>query len=446
MFSSTCSGEMNRKTNESACRGGEPSTSRPPGSPGSRCDARGVNGQVLRWMMTFGFALAMGADPARAADPFEAQRHRMVDELVTDEGLTNARVIEVLRRVPRHAFVSGRSRALAYFDMALPIGQGQTISPPSLVAYMTEQLDPQPADRVLEVGTGSGYQAAVLSLLVRDVFTIEIVPAIARRARSALARLGFANVHARVGDGYQGWAEHAPFDKIIVSCSPSEVPPPLIEQLRDGGRLIVPLGETYQQTLWVFAKKDGQLVREAKVPTVFVPMTGMAQAARAAAANPFEPRLVNASFEAVDPETGRASGWYHQRQMAVETATDAPDGTRYATFRNTTAGRRAQAAQAFPVDGRHTRALLVSGMVRGARIEPGPGKYAVASLVVAFYSAERETLGQVAVGGWRGDLGWTPVRSRIEVPATAREAILGLGLYGATGTLSFDRLAVEPAR
>ncbi len=164
--------------------------------------------------------------------------------------------------------------------MALPIGNGQSISPPLVVANMTEQLDPQPADRVLEIGTGSGYQAAVLSPLVRDVYTIEIQEALGKRADALLQRLGYKNVHRRIGDGYQGWPEAAPFDKIIVTCSPEQVPPALVEQLREGGRLIVPVGERFQQNLYLFRKTDGKLVGQALEPTMFVPMTGNAERQR----------------------------------------------------------------------------------------------------------------------------------------------------------------------
>ena len=164
--------------------------------------------------------------------------------------------------------------------MALPIGHGQTISPPFIVAYMTEQLDPQPTDKVLEIGTGSGYQAAVLSGLVKEVYTIEIVDALGRRAAADLKRLKYANVHAKVGDGYQGWPEHAPFDKIIVTCSPENVPPALTEQLKEGGRMIVPVGQRYQQVFHLLKKIDGKLVTEALRPTLFVPMTGEAEQRR----------------------------------------------------------------------------------------------------------------------------------------------------------------------
>ncbi len=189
------------------------------------------------------------------ADDTKADLARMVQTEVVGAGIKDPRVIEAMGATPRQEFVPPAQRAWAYDDMALPIGEGQSISPPFVVAYMTEQLDPQPTDRVLEIGTGSGYQAAVLSHLVRDVYTIEIQEPLGRRADAVLKQLGYANVHRRIGDGYQGWPEAAPFDKIIVTCSPEKVPQPLVDQLREGGRLIVPVGDAFSRTYISFARK-----------------------------------------------------------------------------------------------------------------------------------------------------------------------------------------------
>ena len=204
----------------------------------------------------------------------------MVDREIVDAGVKNPRVIEAMRSTPRHEFVTINERKNAYLDMALPIGEGQTISPPFIVAYMTEAIDPQPEDKVLEIGTGSGYQAAVLSPLVREVYTIEIVEPLGRKAAKVLERLHYDNVHVKIGDGYQGWPEHAPFDKIIVTCSPENVPPALAEQLKEGGRMVIPMGERYQQTLYLLKKINGKLETEALKPTLFVPMTGKAESQR----------------------------------------------------------------------------------------------------------------------------------------------------------------------
>ena len=204
---------------------------------------------------------------------------RMIQEQLRAPGrdLTNALVLAALGKVPRHEFVPEGYRDLAYEDRPLPIGYGQTISQPYIVAFMTEKLDPQPTDRVLEIGTGSGYQAAVLAELVAKVYSIEIVEPLAQRARADLQRLGCTNVLVRAGDGYQGWPDAAPFDAIIVTCAPDKVPQPLIEQLKDGGRLIIPIGEIWDQKLVLLHKRGQRLEQAAVLPVRFVPMTGEAQ-------------------------------------------------------------------------------------------------------------------------------------------------------------------------
>jgi protein-L-isoaspartate(D-aspartate) O-methyltransferase len=209
------------------------------------------------------------------AHDFTAERKRMVQEQIAapERGITNRQVLNAMATVPRHEFVPENVRRHAYADQALPIGHGQTISQPYIVAFMTEQLDPRPADRVLEIGTGSGYQAAVLSPLVADVYTIEIVEPLARRAEADLKRLGYKNVKVRAGDGYKGWVEAAPFDAIIVTCAPDHVPQPLVDQLKEGGRMVIPVGEWYDQKLYLLRKKGNRVERHAVLPVRFVPMT-----------------------------------------------------------------------------------------------------------------------------------------------------------------------------
>jgi protein-L-isoaspartate(D-aspartate) O-methyltransferase len=216
---------------------------------------------------------------AGAEDPFALARQRMVTEQLAAPGygITNARVLAAMGKVPRHEFVPESERSRAYEDGPLPIGHGQTISQPYIVAFMTEQLEPKPADRVLEIGTGSGYQAAVLAELTAQVYTIEIIEDLANRAAADLKRLGYTNVHVRAGDGYKGWPEAAPFDAIIVTCAPEQVPQPLIDQLKDGGRMIVPVGPLWDQNLVLLRKHDGKLDQRAVLPVRFVPMTGQAQ-------------------------------------------------------------------------------------------------------------------------------------------------------------------------
>jgi len=200
----------------------------------------------------------------------------MLEEQLLRPGrnITDPRVLAAMRRVPRHEFVPEPLRPRAYDDAALPIGYGQTISQPYVVAFMTEQLHLQPTDRVLEIGTGSGYQAAVLAGLVAEVFTMEIIEPLARRAGLALLRLGCANVRVRTGDGHRGWPEAAPFDAIIVTCAPELVPSPLVTQLKEGGRMIIPVGPLEQQELVLLRKQGGALEQREVLSVRFVPMTG----------------------------------------------------------------------------------------------------------------------------------------------------------------------------
>jgi protein-L-isoaspartate(D-aspartate) O-methyltransferase len=230
-----------------------------------------------------GIAAAMAASPidddrAGAAQSREArQRQQMVQEQIRARGVTVPRVLAAMQEVPRHLFVPESERAQAYEDHPLPIGAGQTISQPYIVALMTALLDLKPQARVLEIGTGSGYQAAVLSRLAGEVYTVEIVPQLAERARDTLTRLGYGNVHVRVGDGYRGWPEAAPFDGILLTAAPSAVPPPLLAQLKPGGRLVLPIGGFDQDLVVMTKRADGSIQQDKVLPVRFVPMTGEAQ-------------------------------------------------------------------------------------------------------------------------------------------------------------------------
>ncbi|HEY4310792.1 MAG TPA: protein-L-isoaspartate(D-aspartate) O-methyltransferase [Pirellulales bacterium] len=368
---------------------------------------------------------------------------RMVDEEVLGAGITNARVVQAMRITPRQEFVPLAERPNAFFDMALPIGCGQSISPPFVVATMTEHLDPQPTDTVLEIGTGSGYQAAVLSSLVRDVYTIEIQEPLGKRADEVFRRLGYKNVHCRVGDGYQGWPDAAPFDKIIVTCSPEKVPQPLVDQLREGGRLIVPVGERFQQTLYLFRKVDGKLVGQALEPTMFVPMTGTAERNRLIKPDSIHPTLVGGGFEKESPETHVPEGWYYLRHAKLESDSTAPEGKQVITFTNDTPGRSARALQALAVDGRVVSSLELSLWVRGREIQPGHAEYERPRLVMVFYGEDRRPVGQPAsFGDWMGTFPWREDSDSIAVPRDARMAIIWIGLHGATGEISFDVMAM----
>jgi protein-L-isoaspartate(D-aspartate) O-methyltransferase len=216
-----------------------------------------------------------GQKPTSVSD-LAAKRQQMVQQQLVARGIQDERVLAAMAKVPREEFVPPNSRAESYEDGPLQIGYGQTISQPYIVAFMTEQLHPKGNDRVLEVGTGSGYQAAILAELVAEVYTIEIIEPLAKSAEAALEGLGYKNVHIKAGDGYRGWPEHAPFDAITVTCAPDHAPQPLIDQLKEGGRMIIPVGSFGDQELYLLEKKNGELQRRAVLPVRFVPMTGEA--------------------------------------------------------------------------------------------------------------------------------------------------------------------------
>jgi protein-L-isoaspartate(D-aspartate) O-methyltransferase len=219
------------------------------------------------------WAAACASQPVVPTD-YSAARERMVEELAAPgRGITNRLVLNAMNKVPRHEFVPESLRQFAYSDEPLPIGYGQTISQPFVVAFMTEQLDPKATDRVLEIGTGSGYQAAVLSRLVAEVYTIEIIEPLAKRAEADLKRLGYLNVKVLAGDGYKGWPEYAPFNSIIVTCAPDRVPQPLIDQLEESGRMIIPVGTLWDQELYLLRKHGTTIEQQAVLPVAFVPMT-----------------------------------------------------------------------------------------------------------------------------------------------------------------------------
>jgi protein-L-isoaspartate(D-aspartate) O-methyltransferase len=221
--------------------------------------------------------LAGEAEVAFANDAQVKSREAMVKNQLMAGGISDPNVLEAMKEVPRHEFVPLAMRPFAYADGPLPIGHGQTISQPFIVAYMTQALELTKDDTVLEVGTGSGYQAAILGKMVKEVYTIEIVPPLAESAKEVLDRLGFKNVHVKEGDGYLGWPEKAPFDAIIVTCAPDHVPEPLVSQLKEGGRLVIPVGEKGGiQQLVVLRKKDGKILQQNKLDVRFVPMTGKA--------------------------------------------------------------------------------------------------------------------------------------------------------------------------
>lgn len=209
----------------------------------------------------------------------EDERHELVEKGIKQQGITDPNVLEAMRNVPRHLFVPKPYREHAYLNRPLPIGHDQTISQPYIVAYMTEMLDIEAGDKVLEIGTGSGYQSAVLSELTPRVYTIEIVDPLGKQARERFKKLGYNTIETKIGDGYKGWPEHAPFDAIILTAAPEEIPDPLIEQLKPGGVLVGPVGSTDEAQFLtrVTKSEDGEIESRRKIPVRFVPMTGESQ-------------------------------------------------------------------------------------------------------------------------------------------------------------------------
>lgn len=208
-------------------------------------------------------------------DVYKERRERLVKQAIEARGITDKAVLQAMRTVKRHLFVPPEQAAYAYEDNPLPIGAGQTISQPYMVAFMTEVIEPGPQMKVLEIGTGNGYQAAVLAEIVKQVYTIEIIPELGRAAAVRLKKLGYDNVEVKVGNGYHGWEAHAPFDAIVVTAAAETVPPPLVKQLKEGGRMVIPVGpEDGTQTLLLLRKKKGKISTTKLMPVLFVPFTG----------------------------------------------------------------------------------------------------------------------------------------------------------------------------
>jgi protein-L-isoaspartate(D-aspartate) O-methyltransferase len=393
------------------------------------------------FFLLFGCLDFLEAAPGKLS--FDEARNRMVDEDIVGAGVTNPRVIQSMRDTPRHEFIPVQYRQNAYYDMSLPIGEHQTISGPFVVAYMTEQLDPQPTDKVLEIGTGSGYQAAVLSPLVKEVYTIEILEPLGKHAEQTLKRLKYNNVHVKIGDGYQGWPEHAPFDKIIVTCSPEKVPQPLVDELKEGGQMIIPVGERFEQMLYRYTKKDGKLVAQPLRPTLFVPMTGTAEAGRVVQPDRLHPQIVHGGFEEAVGDDGEPRGWYYCRLAKIVEADDAPEGKHYITFTNDVPGRMSRALQGFAVDGKKIGQLEVSAMVRVKNVQPGPEAFELPQISLTYYDDNWAIIGRNFAGPFRGDFSWQRVTEKLPVPAKASKCIMHIGLLGGTGEFSVDDVSIR---
>ncbi|MFP4046841.1 MAG: protein-L-isoaspartate(D-aspartate) O-methyltransferase [Bacteroidales bacterium] len=206
------------------------------------------------------------------AQKYDKEKQQMVKQQIVDRGIKDTKVIAAMKDVDRHFYVPKNYRDMAYSDRPLPIGNGQTISQPYIVALMTELLELEEGEKVLEIGTGSGYQAAVLSHITSEVYSIEIIEELAEQAKDNLQKQGYDSIKLKIGDGYKGWEEYAPFDAIIVTCAPSDIPEPLKEQLAEGGRMVIPIGDKFIQELVLFEKKNGELEKQEISSVRFVPM------------------------------------------------------------------------------------------------------------------------------------------------------------------------------
>jgi protein-L-isoaspartate(D-aspartate) O-methyltransferase len=385
---------------------------------------------------TLGFLYAAGPED----DRYAALRLKMVAEQIAREGIRNEAVLKAMREVPRHLFVNEDVRNKAYTDQVITIGYKQTLSPAYIVAYETEAIDPKPTDRVLEIGTGSGYQAAVLSKIVKEVYTIEIIAPLGKQASARLKDLGYSNVQTKIGDGYKGWPEFAPFDKILVTCSPEDIPQPLVDQLKEGGKMIIPLGERFQQCFYLAEKHQGKLIKQKLLPTLFVPMTGMADKERKAHYDPAHPALLNGSFETSN--NGLPDSWYYVRQATLQHQV-APHGKPFLTFANSEPGRIAQALQGFGINGSKVKKLRVSLWVQAEQIVPGEQSFERPFLAVHYYDTENRQVRIEGLGPWLGTLPWKRYRSDLDVPPQAHMAVLLIGMNGATGRMSVADISVK---
>ena len=379
-------------------------------------------------------------------EDFKILREQLIMNVLVPNGIKDPRVLKSVGDTPRHEFVPKKYAHQAYQDIAIPIGESQTISSPFIVALMTQSLEPKPTDKVLEIGTGSGYQAAILSPLVQDVYTIEIVEDLGQNTKQFLADMKYTNVHCLIGDGFKGWKEHAPFDKIIVTCSPEKVPEPLIEQLKEGGLMIVPVGERYQQMLFSMRKVNGKLEREALQPTLFVPMTGAAEDAREIAPDPKHPKLINGDFEMPLINDSKIQGWYYQFGCVAAQDPNGPTGPQVIEFRSSDPNSPSMLLQGLAIDGSVVKKIKLGGYIATENVLLGKTKENAPSIAIQFFDSNRNRIGYNYIAGLQGTRKWKKEDKILPVPSATREVIVSIGLFGATGVARFDGIYVEAVK
>ena len=394
--------------------------------------------------LSFIFCKVASAQQGDAKDAYALERERLIRNVLIPGGIKDPRVLDSVSKTLRHEFVPPNYVRQAYLDIAIPIGESQTISSPFIVSLMTEALEPKATDKVLEIGTGSGYQAAILSPLVQDVYTIEIVEDLGQRTTELLANLGYKNVHCRIGDGFKGWPEAAPFDKIIVTCSPADVPEPLVQQLKEGGMMVIPVGERYQQMLYLMRKKDGKLQKEALTPTLFVPMTGDAEKSRTVQPDPENPVLTNTGFEEPLIRDFHIPGWYYQFGCKQVQDEQAPEGKSIVEFESSDPQLPSMLLQGIPIDGRVVKKIKLGAWLKLENVKVGRDKEKSPSIAIQWFDSNRNRIGYNYVGGFKGTRNWKLEERVFNVPVQAREAIVSIGMFGAEGTAWFDGIVFEP--
>lgn len=366
-------------------------------------------------------------------------RRRMVAEEIQPHGIQDARLLDAMREVPREQFLPLNKRSVAYLNIAITFGEGHVMLPPLVTAHMIEQLEPKYSDKVLVVGTGTGYSSALLSRITNKVYTVEIDRATAATAEETFKRVKYDNISLKVGDGFEGWKEHAPFQKIIVECSPENVPQPLLEQLDEGGLLLIPIGVDFDQTMHLYKKVNGELSSISAWPTLLVPMKGRAEELKSSSDQPRVPAINNGGFEELLEGTKDVPvGWSYLRQGRVIEDNLSPEGKRCLQFTNETPGNAAMALQAFPVDGKTTSEITLSFRVMGKEIRPGQTRQQLPRVEVTFFDEKRRPVGGDWVGGWYMNFDWVKKDRRFTVPRLAKFAIVQLTMEGATGEIRFD--------